>query len=479
MAYQDGTRGRSNLKDSYGNPVEYDTLETIDAKKPSKHPTNPNQFLIPGYASGILQPHEVPTRSNFNGETPRKLDDDRIHFVDPLQNAFQNTDKSFQAPSPSLSFPLGTNFNNQQAQTPINIPRPNIDLNETPQVSIEDPLNGPLSPPRENSPDTPSFALQVPHGNTPQTVAQDLTPPQIPQEGQSVFIPRPNLDIGETPIDDSNGPLNQGLLPPSSDGSAVKFDSNTPNFSGQAGPVVIPEGDVLFAPKPSNGLLPPKDPLPNEINFNPSTVATTTVNKFGGGSGVLGQVLTNVNNKFTGSFGGAPGILGGKIPASQSTANQIPVTLFHGPLPSSKPVQDPVPTQTVFISDPVQKYQGNFGGPPGVLTSDNQGEKASSTQTQLTVSLPSVAPTVAAVAQGNKFTGSFGGAQGILGGNSQFTPSVQTPTYQPTASTFTQLPDTNSRNDFTVSAKDSVAQKYTGQFGGAPGVLQAYDNASN
>lgn len=77
VAYQDGVnRARSNLKDSYGNPVEYDTLENIDANKAGK---DKNQFVIPGYASGILQPHEVPARSSdFNVETSRKIDDDKI-----------------------------------------------------------------------------------------------------------------------------------------------------------------------------------------------------------------------------------------------------------------------------------------------------------------------------------------------------------------------------------------------------------------
>lgn len=403
-----------------------------------------------------MQPHEVPTRSSFDGEQPRKIDNDRIHFVDPLQNTFQNSDK----PSTSLSTPFGA-VDGQQAQTPINIPRPNIDLPETPQAPIDDPLNHPLSPPQnDNSQGAPSFALQVPHGNTQQLpITHDLIPPQIPSGGESVFIPRPNLDIAETPIDNSNGPLNQGLLPPPNQGSKpVSFDTGAPSFSNpnQDGPVIIPEGEVVFAPKPSNGLLPPKDPSPNEINFNgpdPQTSATPTSNKFGG---TFGQVATTVQNKFTGTFGGSPGILGNRQP---TTSNQIPVQVIQGPFPSIKPS-----TQNVFTQTPksdVQKYQGNFGGSPGVLVSDNQYDRVSLPQAQPTAPVPSVVPATELV---NKFSGDFGGAQGVLGNN-------LTPPNQPvTTQTLAQLPNV---------AKPHTIEKYTGQFGGSPGLLQAYDNVKN
>lgn len=441
------------MRDSYGNPAEYDTLEAIDAKKPSKTHSDPNKFLIPGYASGIFQPHEVPTRSNFNSEQPRKIDDDRIHFVDPLQNAFQSSDKSFQAPSPSLSTPLGID-SSQPAPTPINIPRPNIDLQETPQAPIDDPLNHPLTPPKDNSQGAPSFALEVPRGTVPQLpVSHELVPPQIPTDGQAgINIPRPNLDIGETPIDNSNGPLNQGLLPPPSQGSSPIFSDPTQN-----GPVIIPEGGVSFAPKPSNGLLPPKDAPANDIvSFQgpPSTAVAPT-------SGVLPAV---VENKFTGSFGGAPGVLGGR--PSQPTSNQIPVQVIQGPFPSLKP--PPAPTVIAQApKDNTQKYQGTFGGSPGVLVSDNQFDRVSLPEAQPTAPVPSVVPAAAAPTQlVNKFTGSFGGSQGVLGGGKVAAPTTQT---------FTQLPTVSSDH----TSKASTAEKYTGQFGGSPGVLQAFDNLKN
>lgn len=459
MTYHDGVnKARGDLKDSYGNPVQYDTIEDIDNKKPSKQ-SDPNLFVIPGYASGILNPHEVPTRSNSNGDS-RKLDDGRIHFVDPLQNSFQDAGR-----------PQGINFNNaNNQQTPINIPRPNIDLNETPQAPIDDPLNHPLTPPTRG---IPSSALEVPTGNSQQfQLTQDLIPPQIPSNSPGVFIPRPNIDASETPTDNNNGPLNQGLLPPVGPQQSLNNVPVFTNSPSQNGPVIITEGEVVFAPKPSNGLLPPKDPSPNDISYQPQELPSTTastINRFGGSSGVLnsgilGQgvrdAISNVRNKVTGTFGGSPGILGGR-PVSTQQPNQIPVQVLQSPFPSNKPVQESSPAFTKPSKEVTHKYSGNFGGPPGVLTvQDSQLENVSPSQ-----NVPSFAPNSAS---GNKFTGSFGGAQGVLG-DDKITPSSQSASTQ----TLTQLPNLNIDSS---SSKDNT--RYNGQFGGSPGILTPFDNAN-
>lgn len=471
--------------------MEYDTLEAIDAKLPSKNKKDPNKFIIPGYASGILQPHEVPSRSNFAGSESRKLEDDRVHFIDPLQNAYQKTDKDVQTPFTSLS-PPGTvfgNANTQQTLQPINIPRPNIDAQETPQAPpINDPLDGPLNPPRnDNAAGVPSLSLAAPSSNTPQqAVAQDLVPPQIPADAQGgVLIPKPNLGIFETPIDNRNGPLNQGLLPPSDSSLNNPTTVNPFKNSGLDGPVLIT--DVNFAPKPSNGLLPPKDPSPNDINFqspdNNPTVTTQnkfatpisqTVNKFtgsfGGAQGVLGQavdkVKTNVVNKFSGSFGGAQGVLSGPRPQ----LDQIPVTVLQSP----EPTQAFPPTTAFVASKPAgNKYQGSFGGAPGVLVSDNLPAAQSTSPTIL----PSVAPTLATAPLENRFSGSFGGAQGVLGSNNQQSTLATSP---PKPADFNNVQPTQALPQLPplTKAPAPVKQKYTGGFGGAPGVLTAYDNSS-
>lgn len=581
VSYQGTSRARSSLKDSYGNPIQYDNLEQIDAKKPSNNKNDPNKFIIPGYAipayaSGILQPHELPTRSNVNEETSRKIDDDRVHFIDPLQNAYANSDKPVSVPSPSLSTPIGTQDEAANNQIPIFIPKPNLDLPETPQTPIDDPLNHELNPPSDGStvtpqstPETPSFSLETPKGNGQNSqqipLTQDLIPPQIPTEGQSVFIPRPNIDVSETPIDDDfNALLNQGLLPPSDTPAGFgpdSADANTPSTKindnscpqcglptvpdpTQNGPVIIPEGQVHFAPKPSNGLLPPKDPSPNEINFQPndpqlnapqptfaspdkftgsfgpsgipgqgSQPTAATPNKytgsFGGSPGVLGQ--TNVNNappkdiqptvaapnKYTGSFGAPPGVLGqpglpnrissqtqipvqvltpnkfnGPFGGSQAgtgpAINQIPVAIFIDPTGNSKPPQrQPAPTQTIFTQPPkpssvVNKYQGGFGGSQGILVSNNQYDRITPVQAQPPASIAPAVPTFA-----TSLAEKFGPDD----------TSSSTLNQAPTTQTLSQLPNLN--NFYPASPKENVVQKYTGTFGGSPGILSPYDNSKN
>lgn len=412
----------------------------------------------------------MPSRSNFAESESRNLEEDRVHFIDPLQNAFQRSDKPVQTPFSSLS-PPGTvfgNANTQQTLQPISIPRPNIDSQETPQAPpINDPLNGPLNPPNLNSPQ--------------QAVAQELVPPKIPSDGQGgVFIPKPNLGIFETPIDTSNGPLNQGLLPPSESDLNNPITVNPFKNNGQNGPVVIT--DVNFAPKPSNGLLPPKDPSPNDINFqSPDNQPTvTTQNK-------LATPISQTVNKYTGSFGGAPGVLGQAVdkvktnvvskfsgPFAGSQGDQIPVTVLQSPAPTPA-----FPSTTNFIAPkPVgtsSKYQGSFGGSPGVLVSDNSADRISASQNTSPVILPSVTPTLATAPLENRFSGSFGGAPGVLGSNNPQQTLVTLPqqpadynNVQPTQA-LPQLPPL-------TKAPAPVKQKYTGSFGGPTGVLKPYDN---
>lgn len=253
VTYPDGqNRGRSILKDSYGNPINnYDSLDDIDAGRPGRNSENPHQYVIPGYASGILDPNELPTRSAFLPETGRRVSDDRVHFIDPLTNSFQNNPQQ-QPPLPGLLPPSSNNNERAISNYPIDIPKPNIDLPATPQVEVNDPLNQPLFPPADEASSSgvgqPSIDLQLPNFNT--NTQQGLLPPPA-----SIDIPRPNLNADETPIDYSNGPINQGLIPPNPNFSKASERADI-GSTNQDETVFIPEGKVIFAPKPSNGLLP-------------------------------------------------------------------------------------------------------------------------------------------------------------------------------------------------------------------------------
>ena len=494
--YQDGSnRARSDLKtDSYGNPVtqQYDDLENLNLN------SGKNKFVIPGYASGILGSHET-----LNGAIPegqRKYDDDRITFVDSYQNTYTNTQNSLFTPSSGLATPPFGSQPGIENNSPVDIPKPNIDAAETPVTPIEDPLNGPLNPPQQ----TPSPGLSVPVGSGPGFGNND----------SPVIIPKPNIGIQETPITENDGPVSQGLLPPPENGQGfnglnTKYSPNSINDiplngnSFQNGPVIIT--DVSFAPKPANGLLPPKDPIPYDVNGDNQN--TNNFGQFGGASGILGgtPAINNVavpsqnnspppaptfnnNNptktsdgKYTGNFGGSPGILGGspavplnsgayKPPQGQfgggqgllsiptQTTNQIPVTVIQSPQPNNqyKPGQNQQPpTQIAFTpgaAPDTGKYAGGFGGAPGVLSSSNTAyttQKATSQQQFLT---NSVVPTVA-----NSYQGGFGGSSGIYGN-------------APAASVATPV---------AVQLDNASSHKHTGLFGGPSGVLTPFDNVKH
>lgn len=350
VSYPDGTnRGRSILKDSYGNPIEYDSIGDIDAGRPSRDSKNPTQYVIPGYASGILQPHELPARSAFLPEAGRTITDDRVHFIDPLTNSFQNN----QPPLPGLLPPSSNNNERAVANYPIDIPRPNIDLPETPQSEVNDPLDQPLFPPADDASVSgigqPSIDLLLPSfgQDTQLDASQGLLPP--PPSG--INIPRPNINAQETPIDFSNGPINQGLIPPST--NFVKASDRSDSGSTQEGTVFF-DDKVVFAPKPSHGLLPPKEPTNYDLNFdfNQNISPSSTTN-----------APSSVINKFTGSFGGASGVLGGRpsLIAANRNDNQNPFA------PSSTPTQVTSTNNQIPSARPnSNKFSGSFGGPSGI-----------------------------------------------------------------------------------------------------------------
>lgn len=416
---QDGNlQGRSSYTDSYGNPVKYDSLDDVNAQRPSNNKNNPHQYVIPGYASGILDSHEIPSRSSINDNEGRTSNDDKIHFVDPLsQNSFQTFNNEPSTTGPGF---------NSESQSPIEIPRPNIDLPETPISSNDGSLNSNLP----NA--SPSTVLELPinqDSNKIPFTTTGLVPPQISNSEVGVEIPRPNLDIHETPIDGSNNLLNQGLLPPSTS-VQPNFNNNIFLNPKQDGPVIITDDQTVFAPKPSNGLLPPKDPVPNNINFESIPLTNNALPS------------TAIPSKFNTNFEGT--ILGGIT--TTAAPLQIPVHIIHS--------KD---------DGKINKYTGTFGGSPGVLVSNNQVDRVNPTlSTQRVQPITSTVVNTVPPTQGsnNKFTGSFGGSIGLLNPNSS-----------PTPQTILDGSSTQSSNVLFSSNKKPLLT-----FGGSPGILKPFDN---
>ncbi|XP_012160713.1 mucin-17 isoform X1 [Ceratitis capitata] len=130
--------------------------------------------------------------------------------------------------------------------------------------------------------------------------------------------------------------------------------------------------------------------LQKELQHSTFSGSLSTFNKAvtpGGFSSFTSTQQTNFNSagsvKYTGGFGGAPGVLGsGKFGSAVNTDGSIrtATNLTFGQAPTAAPKQTTSPSFVSRIGIPatgvtatalgtgVNKYQGTFGGPPGVLT---------------------------------------------------------------------------------------------------------------
>lgn len=511
VAYADTpTQARATLTDSYGNPiVAYDTLDDVDAGRPSKIKAQPFNYVIPGYASGILEENETPTRStNFDNQEARKINDDRIHFVDQQRNIFKQTANNPQIDNSQSKLPEESNQGvrsrpklSQGILPPINDPlnAENIHLPKDPQKSegvpassvqydsskplffnLRAPIDDPLLPENIHLPNDPQKSEGVPALNSKPlffNLRAPIDDPLLPQNIQLPSDPQKSEGLAATifqndnsvshgllpPIDDPlntdkiqvplnsqasegfpsslpknrNSPID-GLAPPqlpNIDSPPPSFNSNpflppaVKNFNhpkvstfnnNNDEPVIITDDQISFAPRPSNGLQPPKDPLQDvNVNFQAPTVSPS--------------VNTPTKPKF--SFNSAP--------TTQQTYQQIPVVVVQSPKVNSN------------------KYKGSFGGSPGILSSNNVQFSGVSP----TVASPQISPSTSSVTVNRRFQGGFGGAPGVLDSRNPL-PSPST-----TQNTFTTL----SSGNVIAGSNERSVNKYQGNFGGPSGVLQPFD----
>lgn len=358
----------------------------------------------------------------------------------------------------------------------------------------------------------------------------------------------------------------------------------------------IEEGKILFAQKPVDGLLPPLFPeqLPPVYNIkvgterspiffrDPFGIASSTasslqsnnddpashigfktdVNKQTGfhqpatnqqqshqsnqqspviqkpPQAPLSSVKPETVQKYTGGFGGAAGFLGSQQNIGTAyTSTQKPI--LQGVPVSPPPVfvpQNSFPSSTTvrpLEQTTPKKYSGSFGGPAGLLGSQqNLGTAYTKPPTfaSIPVSTPAnLIPQNVATSQvpiptqarpanpvlnvqsanpvygqqqqqqqpqparpvgpslftgGNKFTGSFGGAPGLLGSQQQpgthVTPgsAILPPTASVGGFAAPQAPSVQQPLQHLQSLKPTgTGSKFTGTFGGPPGVLRPFDNA--
>lgn len=325
----------------------------------------------------------------------------------------------------------------------------------------------------------PSFDLVAPppEGNFPANDQQNsFIPPPPP--------PTPNANF--FPANNQQNTFNPAPSPPS-------FSTNfIPTGISPDGPIIITEvGD--FAPRPADGLLPPKDDselepsvLPQRPNIfatsptfpnSPETTVTVIPGKysggFGGSSGVLGatrkpissnsiapppQVLptqqaqapvrtsTSDDTKYTGGFGGNQGVL--SPPSINFLPPPVPQETF---IPVAQP-DEPQPIPSTSLLAPIL--------PPDSVPADRS-------QIPATSQLVPPQPTT----NTGRYTGGFGGSQGVLGQNR---PATSTNAISTTRASFTTPPaiQTTTFNPI-PSRTNNNPGKYTGGFGGSSGVLQS------
>uniref|UniRef100_A0A182F431 Uncharacterized protein n=1 Tax=Anopheles albimanus TaxID=7167 RepID=A0A182F431_ANOAL len=284
-------------------------------------------------------------------------------------------------------------------------------------------------------------------------------------------------------------------------------------YTSTARPIVQPQAPV---PPPNPAPLPPQGSFQNPVTTfqtSPRPVEQTTI------------------NRYTGSFGGPPGFLGNqqnigtaytKQPASppsvqfqQRPAQPAQPTLTQGPPLVSAPTvatvppvpapnsynpqqqqqqQQQQPAGNVRPTQPPSKFTGSFG-----FGSVNQGPNAVTVRPTVSSFIPQQPQQQQAPQPvrpqpfngGNKFSGSFGGAPGLLGNQQSLGTHVKpdgtvlapsapgvgfTAPQQSTAYPQQQQYVGAASAQQQVNPAATAGNKFTGSFGGPPGVLRPFDN---
>ncbi|XP_055593306.1 bromodomain-containing protein 4-like [Uranotaenia lowii] len=511
------TTGSTLARDSYGNVVTpYAELGTtgldasgFDLNRNPQQAGNRNQignlnFKVPSYASGILEPVILPPNppASFVQQPPVQqqttttttpvprttqfqfVANAKIPTVDEANSFFGQVSGGSSAPGSSFQF----------------VPDAKIPTIEDGQILFaQKPING-LVPPRFPGELGPTFNIEV------------------GTERSTIFVKDP---FGGASLD--------SLFSLPNDRPAIDF--NNRGSAQPIGPPQLPQQPQLAPPQvqqqPPQIHQQPKQPqgpqqpqIPQQPQLRPTEAPV---------------------QKFTGSFGGAPGLLGNQ--QNLGTAYTTTASPKQPILPQIRPTPPPPPPPpTQFITTPrpapptqpaPNKFTGSFGGAPGFLgNQQNLGTayKPTTPQPQIPQPQPPIPfqppqqpqqqipniirppapfqpPTVQhnppqqpprppPVQQfpGNKFTGSFGGAPGLLGNQKkpgthvspdgsilppsgpglnagavhQNHPAPPQPPHQ--------QPSQQHPHQQQQPRPVSSGSTFTGSFGGPPGILRPFDN---
>lgn len=448
-------------KDSYGNPVTpYTELGSTgldsagfipDVNRDSFQGFNNNQyshlnFKLPSYASGIIQPVQLPPLAPTNFQ--------------PGQPQFgPQPATTTKAPTTAFQF----------------VPNAKIPSVSDGQILFaQKPLNG-LIPPLFPGEQLPVYKIEVGTERSPIFVKDPFGPPS----------------------------LDKGLTLPHN-APPVNFNQGAPQSSQV--PLQVPLSLEPLPPQQAH--TPQYHQTPQQPQFNPSTQPQQTPQQ------PQFKPTQAPVQKFTGSFGGAPGLLGSQQNLGTAYTSTPKPAQPQAPqiYPSPPPTQFiPTVSQSLTPTKPPNKFTGSFGGAPGFLgNQQNLGTAYTSTPKPTHHVVPQAPPSPPTThfsppvhqtnppQAPNKFTGSFGGAPGFLGNQQNLgtaykptTPIPPTPqnpiSFQPAPpqppSPSPQYPQTQAPSIIRPPSPFQPApqqpqrpgqyqgNKFSGSFGGAPGLL--------
>uniref|UniRef100_A0A182LYZ9 DUF4794 domain-containing protein n=1 Tax=Anopheles culicifacies TaxID=139723 RepID=A0A182LYZ9_9DIPT len=488
------------LRDSYGNPVtpftdlakpELDSVGFLTnvnrvANFPASGQGNnagPYNFKVPSYASGIIEPIAQP---NFGLLPPN-----------PVPSTVQVV-----PPSTTTTRPPNT-----QPQFLPNAKIPNIEDGQI--LFAQKPVNG-LLPPLFPDQLPPVYDVKVGTERSP-IFARDpfdssvkpasLQPAQLPQSAsvpdsavgyktdvnQQTNFPRPNT-VTENRF---SGPVAPGL-PTFETTTKTVVQKYNGGFGGPAGFLGNQQNIGTAYTSTARPNVPQSIPTATQPQQRPQAIFTPQ-NTF---STTARPVDKTTVQKYVGSFGGAPGFLGNQAnigtaytKAPQTVAAnaptvapvQQPPSVQHfgsghpAPVPSS--TQSVLPQRPLPASVPSVSNQFNvpFNGSP---VNQGTGNRPTAVSTPTLQPVRPV-PVTNTFNGGNKFTGSFGGAPGILG-NQQRPGTHVKPDGGVFASAQPQLVQQHQQPHQPLPQQlqqpKPATDTFTGSFGGPPGVLRPFDN---
>ncbi|XP_058460065.1 uncharacterized protein LOC131435846 isoform X2 [Malaya genurostris] len=365
---------------------------------------------------------------------------------------------------------------------------------------------------------------------------------------EPISVPSTNLNNG-LPVQDRHIP--HDITTPASSSTVFQFVPNakfptveegekTPTYNVEVGTERSPflTKDPFSSSKPDAALRPPQENAPIDFNqgaqkpFPSSTgpIKTPQIIQVPPQQTpqtfqshlkpqITSQPTQAPTQKYTGSFGGAPGFLGNqqnlgtayKSTTSVPSIMQKPVS-FQPPLPPfNPPIQiptiinqpapfQPPPPQPTFVQNPQptkapgSTYTGGFGfanqnpqpqKPRPTIQSFPQQPNAPGGSGFNVISNPQQGQTLPTTQRpgqyvGNKFSGSFGGAPGLLGNQKQPGTHVKPDgTILPPSSPVLAVSSSPVVNGPVATKPVSSGGAFTGSFGGPPGILRPFDNVKN